>query len=106
MIDAHAGSVMRSWRGWIRPEDRENYTEYLEKTGLSEYRSTPGNLGAIAVFRDLPDGRCEVRTLSWWESREHIVAFAGNDIAVAVFYPEDDRYLIDRESSVEHFDVG
>jgi hypothetical protein len=22
-----------------------------------------------------------------------------------VFYPEDDRYLIDRETTVEHFDV-
>ncbi len=97
---------MRSWRGWIRPEDRESYTAYLEDTGLSEYRSTPGNLGALAVFRDLPDGRCEVRTLSWWESRERITAFAGDDIDVAVFYPEDDRFLLDRERFVEHFDVA
>lgn len=97
---------MRSWRGWIRPDDREDYTAYLEKTGLSEYRSTPGNLGAIALFRDLPDGRCEVRTLSWWASRDDITAFAGDDIDVAVFYPEDDRYLIGRDTVVEHFDVA
>lgn len=106
MIDAHRGSVLRSWRGWIRQEDRDSYSGYLDETGLSEYRSTPGNLGAIAVFRDLPDGRCEVRTLSWWESRQHITAFAGNDIEDAVFYPEDDEYLIDRETFVQHFDVS
>ena len=105
MIDARSGSVMRSWRGWIRQEDRDEYGDYLEETGLREYRATPGNLGALAVFRDLPDGRCEVRTLSWWESREGITAFAGADIEVALFYPEDDRYLVDRDTLVEHFDV-
>lgn len=97
---------MRSWRGWIRQEDRDSYRAYLETTGLNDYRATHGNLGAIAVFRDVGDGRCEVRTLSWWESRADITSFAGDDIETAVFYPEDDRYLIDRDSSVEHFDVG
>lgn len=106
MIDVPSGSVMRSWRGWIRTEDRETYRAYLEETGLSEYRNTPGNRGAIVVFRDLGDGTSEVRTLSWWESRAQIAAFAGDDIDVAVFYPDDDRYLTARETTVEHFDVG
>lgn len=106
MINAHPGSVMRSWRGWIRADHRAEYRDYLEATGLGSYRETPGNLGALALFRDLPEGRCEVRTLSWWESREDIVAFAGENIENAVFYPEDDHYLTDRETFVEHFDVG
>jgi hypothetical protein len=33
------------------------------------------------------------------------VGFAGDDIDQAVFYPEDDRYLIDRELTVKHFTV-
>ena len=105
MIDARPGSVLRSWRGWIRPEDRDEYSDYLEETGLRAYRATPGNLGALAVFRDLSDGRCEVRTLSWWESRADITGFAGENIDIAVFYPEDDRFLVDRDTVVEHFDV-
>lgn len=106
MINAHPGSVMRSWRGWIRPEDREGYRAYLETTGLNDYRTTPGNLGSMIVFRELPDGRCEVRTLSWWEDRAAITAFAGDDIEAAVFYPEDERFLIGRDTFVEHFEVG
>lgn len=106
MINAYSGSVMRSWRGWIRVENRAKYLDYLEATGLSSYRVTPGNLGALALFQNLPEGRCEVRTLSWWESRADIVAFAGENIQNAVFYPEDDRYLTGRETFVEHFDVG
>ncbi|WP_255579751.1 hypothetical protein [Cryobacterium sp. PAMC25264] len=106
MFDVPAGSVMRSWTGWIRPEDRGAYTAYLERTGLADYRSTHGNLGAATVFRDLPDGRCEVRTISFWRTHADIVSFAGEDIEMAVFYPADDQFLIDRELTVAHFDVA
>jgi len=106
VFEIPAGSVLRSWTGWIRPADRADYTAYLERTGLAEYRATPGNLGAVAVFRDLPDGRCEVRTLSFWRNRKDIVAFAGDDIDLAVFYPADDDFLVGRELTVAHFDVA
>lgn len=43
--------------------------------------------------------------MSVWDSRESIVAFAGDDTDRAVLYPEDDRYLIDRETTVKHFTV-
>jgi len=106
MFDIPAGSVMRSWTGWIRPEDRAAYASYMELTGLADYRATRGNLGAILVFRDLPDGRCEVRTISFWRTRADIVAFAGDDIHLAVLYPKDDGFLIGRELTVAHFDVA
>ena len=47
----------------------------------------------------------EVVTLSFWESEEAIRAFAGDDISVARFYPEDDRYLIDWGKVVHHYEV-
>jgi hypothetical protein len=100
------GRVMRSWTGWIRSEDRDAYQEYLEHTGLRGYRETPGNLGAFLIFRDLDGGRTEVRTLSLWQSRDAIAAFAGEHIETAVFYDEDDRFLVDREVTVEHFDLA
>jgi hypothetical protein len=31
--------------------------------------------------------------------------FAGDDPAQAVYYPEDDRFLVERSSIVEHYDV-
>ncbi len=43
--------------------------------------------------------------VSWWSSRADITGFAGQNIDVAVFYPEDDDYLIDRETTVTHYDV-
>jgi heme-degrading monooxygenase HmoA len=97
--------IARLWRGWVRTEDRDVYAAYIEGTGMVEYRRTPGNRGAYMLLRDLGDGRTEIVTLSFWDSREAITGFAGEDIDHAVFYPEDDRYLVDREVTVTHYEV-
>lgn len=96
--------IARIWRGWTRPEDTDAYAEYIRKTGIAEYRSTPGNRGAYLISR-LDGDRTEFLTVSFWDDRAAIVAFAGEDIASAVFYPEDDRYLVDREVTVRHYTV-
>lgn len=95
---------MRIWRGWTRVEDRDAYAAYIEHTGIAEYRKTPGNKGAHLVSR-LDGDRVEFLTISLWEDTESLEAFAGEDIATAVFYPEDDRFLVDREETVRHFNV-
>jgi heme-degrading monooxygenase HmoA len=96
--------IMRVWRGWTRPEDTEAYAAYILATGIVEYEATPGSRGAYLVSR--PDGdRTEFLTISFWDDLDVIVAFAGDDIDQAVFYPEDDRFLIDREVTVKHFNV-
>jgi heme-degrading monooxygenase HmoA len=93
------------WRGWVHTDRVAAYVEYINGTGIVEYRQTPGNLGAQMWTRDLGDGRTEVLTLSWWESLESIRGFAGEDIETAVFYPQDDDFLIDRETTVTHHNV-
>lgn len=96
--------IMRIWRGWTRIEDTDEYAEYITRTGIAEYQATPGNRGAYLVSR--PDGdRSEFLTVSLWDDYESIAAFAGEDIGQAVFYPEDDRFLVDRETTVSHFTV-
>ncbi len=97
--------IARMWRGWVRTEDRDAYVTYIEETGMAEYRRTPGNRAAQMLTRDLDDGRTEIVTLSFWDSREAIHGFAGEDISRAVFYPEDDRFLVQREDTVTHFEV-
>jgi heme-degrading monooxygenase HmoA len=94
------------WRGWVSTDRADEYVDYISRTGLVEYRRTPGNLGAEMWTRDLGDGRSEVTTLSWWESLDDIRGFAGDDIERAVFYPEDDEFLLDREITVSHHEVA
>ncbi len=91
------------WSGVVRTEDRDAYADYVERTGMSAYRSTPGNLDAWLLTRDLGDGRTEITTVSRWASLDAITAFAGDDIEQAVFYPEDDEYLVERDERVRHY---
>lgn len=96
--------IARIWRGATRAPDADEYVAYLRVTGLREYRATPGNQGAWVLWRVVGD-RAEFLTLSFWESREAIRAFAGPDIDRAVFYPEDERFLVDRGPTVDHYEV-
>ena len=96
--------VARHWRGWTSAEDAERYVDYLNETGVPELAATPGNRG-VQVWRRVEDGRAEFVVVSLWESSDAIRAFAGDDIDVARFYPEDDRFLLEREDTCKHYDV-
>ena len=96
--------IARTWRGSTRAEDAESYLDYLSRTGLAAFQATPGNRGAI-VFRRIADGRAEFFLVSLWESLEAVRRFAGEEESRAVFFPDDDRYLVGRDLHVDHFDV-
>jgi heme-degrading monooxygenase HmoA len=96
--------IARLWRGVVRAEDADEYAAYVQQTGIESYQQTPGNQGAWLLCR--PDGdRVEIVTLSFWDSLRSIEAFAGEDIDRAVYYPEDDRYLLERDPRVVHYQV-
>ncbi len=96
--------IARVWRGWTVRADADAYVEYLRETGLKEYRATPGNRGAWILRRD--DGeRTEFVTLSFWDSLDAVRGFAGDDVGRAVFYREDDRFLVERELTVTHYEL-
>jgi heme-degrading monooxygenase HmoA len=97
--------IARVWKGAVRPEDADVYADYIRATGFTAYGETPGNRGAWLMRRDEVD-RTEFVTLSYWDSVEAVRAFAGDDIEAAVLYPDDERYLIDGESSVTHYEIA
>jgi heme-degrading monooxygenase HmoA len=97
--------ILRKWTGVIRTADEAAYVDYIEGNGIADYAATRGNRGFQMLLRALGDGRSEVTTLSWWDSFDAIRAFAGGDIAIARYYPEDDRFLLERPEHVEHHRV-
>ena len=96
--------IARIWRGAVRSKDADEYVAYVRDTGIEHYRSTPGNLGAWILHRPVDD-LTEIVTFSLWESMTAVRAFAGDDPSQAVYYPEDDRFLVERGSIVDHYDV-
>ena len=100
--------IARTWRGVTRATDSDRYAKYIEATGLRSYAETPGNLGAYLLRRAVPDGdepATEFLVVSFWESMEAVKRFAGPVPERAVFYPEDDQYLVRRDLSVDHYEV-
>jgi heme-degrading monooxygenase HmoA len=89
----------------VRRGDGDAYAAYMEETGLAAYRATPGNRGAWMLRRDLPE-KTEFTMFTLWESLDAVKAFAGDDHERAVFYPEDDRYLIERDETSSHWEVA
>jgi heme-degrading monooxygenase HmoA len=96
--------IARIWRGATAPEDAQDYVHYLRETGIKAYMQTPGNRGAWIFWREA-GSLTEFLTVSMWDSRDAIAGFAGADIDRAVFYPEDDRYLVERDLTVSHYEV-
>jgi antibiotic biosynthesis monooxygenase (ABM) superfamily enzyme len=97
--------IARVWRGWTAQEDADAYVEYLDETGMRESRALPGNLGAMILRRDDGD-RTEFKTVILWDDLGSIRAFAGDELERAVFFPEDDRFLVERDEHVVHFEVA
>lgn len=96
--------IARTWTGAVRAADADAYVEYLRRTGFPEYTATPGNRAVLGLRRVVGD-RAEFLLITLWDSEEAIRAFAGDDIERAVFYPEDERFLIERGERVSHYEV-
>jgi heme-degrading monooxygenase HmoA len=96
--------IARTWRGATKAEDAETYLDYLHRTGFAEYRNTAGNRGVLGLRRIVED-RAEFLLLSLWDSEDAIRRFAGDDIEKAVYYPEDERFLVERDERVSHYEV-
>ena len=96
--------IARVWRGVTAAEDGAAYAAYIEETGTTNARKLPGSRGTL-VLRRTDGDRTEFQTVILFDSLADVRAFAGDDIEKAVFYPEDDRYLVERDVTVQHFDV-
>ena len=96
--------IARLWHGRTRAQDYEAYWAFLRERAIPDYRQTPGNRG-VRLFRQLDGDQAHFLTLSYWVSLEAIRSFAGADITLAKYYPEDRQYLLEFEATVQHYEV-
>jgi heme-degrading monooxygenase HmoA len=96
--------IARLWHGAVPAEKAGAYQHYLERTGLPDYRATPGNRG-VTVMRRVEGGVVHFLLVTLWESEAAIRAFAGSDIGRARYYPEDAEFLLEMEPGVTHYEV-
>jgi heme-degrading monooxygenase HmoA len=96
--------IARIWKGAVRRHDGDAYARYMQDTGVAGYAGTPGNRGLWMPRRDVGD-RTEFVMFTLWDSLEAVRGFAGDDCQTAVFYAEDDRFLVERDLTAAHYEV-
>jgi antibiotic biosynthesis monooxygenase (ABM) superfamily enzyme len=96
--------IARVWRGATRAEDADTYAAYIESSGTGSARKLAGARGSLVLRRVVGD-RAEFETIILFDSLDDVRTFAGDDIEKAVFFPEDDRYLVERDLGVSHYEA-
>lgn len=96
--------IARIWHGAVAPEKSDEYLDYLNRTGVPDYRATEGNRG-VYVLRRVEDEQAHFLTVSFWDSMQKVEQFAGPDPEKARYYPEDEEFLLDFEPAVRHYEV-
>ena len=96
--------IVRMWHGRVPAEKADRYREFLNQRAVPDYRSVPGNISVHILERADGDVTHFV-TMTFWESLDVIRGFAGEDIEVAKYYPEDRDFLLEFEPTVVHYEV-
>lgn len=94
-------AITRIWHGRTRVRHAEEYLEFLVKSGVADYKATPGNL-SVKILRRVENDVCHFWTVTTWDSFESIKKFAGEDHEKARYYEEDKQYLLEFEPHVIH----
>ncbi|XWN37539.1 MAG: hypothetical protein ROO71_01175 [Balneola sp.] len=96
--------IARIWKGRTKPEHSEEYTTFMKERAIPDYQSTEGFV-KLTFLRRKDEHYAYFDLITFWESMEAIVKFAGKDAEIAKYYPEDTKYLIDFPEKVKHYEV-
>lgn len=88
--------IVRTWHGRTRSSNAEAYEKFTVERAVPDYASAGGLKKLYFTRRD--DGEIShFLLITVWESMEAVKRFAGDDPSKAKYYPEDDRYLLEKE---------
>lgn len=83
----------------------DEFVVHMRATRHDDYSQAPGVLRSSIATRALEDGRSEIRVASVWDDEASIRRLVGDDLSVALSYPEDGDYLLEMPRRVLHWRV-
>ena len=99
--------IARAWHGKTPRAKADEYEKYLT-AAVTKFPSIAGNLGYQVMRLDGGpdgDGYSEFQVISYWESKDAIRAYAGDDIRRTHNLPRDPEFLVDLEPQVRNYDL-
>jgi heme-degrading monooxygenase HmoA len=94
--------ILRVWRGRTSIEDGDAYEKFMIDRAAPDYTRVEGLKKLYFARRDDAQG-AHFLLITLWESIEAAAAFAGADPDRAKYYPEDDRFLLEKDPLAENF---
>lgn len=80
------------------------YREFVTGRAIPVYQSAEGNL-SVNILKRTEGDVTRFITLTFWKDMESIKGFAGKNVEVPQYYPEDKDFLLEFEPSVVHYEV-
>ena len=88
--------IVRTWHGRTRLADADEYETFMKERAAPDYGSVDGLEQLFFTRRDEGDVS-HFLLVTIWHSMEAVKKFAGDDPSIAKYYPEDDKYLLEKE---------
>jgi heme-degrading monooxygenase HmoA len=95
-------AIARIWRGRTRRERADEYEVYNYEVGI---RPLIEKAAGVQTFREDRADETEFMTISYWESREAMSAFAGYDPTQIHHLERDAEFLIELPKSVQILEI-
>ncbi len=94
--------IARTWHGRTLLQDADAYEAFMKERAAPDYGSVDGLKQIFFTRRD--DEDCaHFLLITIWDSMDAVKKFAGDDPAKAKYYPEDDKFLLEKEDcSLNH----
>ena len=96
--------IARIWHGTTKIEDYETYTDLMKSMAIPDYEKTEGFV-KLSFLRNITDNKAHFTLITFWDSLDAIKNFAGEDYEKAKYYPEDNKFLLEFEERVTHYEV-
>jgi heme-degrading monooxygenase HmoA len=96
--------IVRIWHGKVPASKAKAYRDFVNTRAIPDYQSVEGNLSVHILERREGDITHFI-TLTFWKDLDSIKRFAGEDMEIAKYYPEDQDFLLEFEPKVVHYEV-
>ena len=96
--------IVRMWHGRVPTDKAAAYREFLNARAIPDYQSVPGNV-SVHILERAEGSITHFITLTFWKDMDAIKGFAGDDVEIAKYYPEDKAFLLEFEPTVVHYEV-
>jgi heme-degrading monooxygenase HmoA len=97
-------SIMRLWHGEVPLEKANEYEQFMIERAAPDYSLVEG-LKKLYFQRKNDEQSAHFLLITIWDSLDSIKKFAGENPELAKYYPEDDKFLTEKEKNVSMYDI-